>query len=112
MKASICLMVICLVLGQETGYEPTTNFTVRSIEGWSVYVNNRLLEAVKSKKYESVLYYHGKPGKAYALNNEKEYFAELTEAYFGTNDMFPFVRAEIKTHDPLMYETLKKIWGE
>jgi hypothetical protein len=67
--------------------------------------------AVESKSYESVLHYDGRKVKAYALTDEKEYFAELTEAYFGTNDFFPFVRAELKEHDPKMYEVLEKVWG-
>jgi hypothetical protein len=68
--------------------------------------------AVESKSYESVLYAFGTKKRAYALNDPKEYFAELTEAYFGTNDFYPFVRAEVKQHDPLMYKTLKKVWGQ
>lgn len=68
--------------------------------------------AVESKSYESVLRYNGKMERAYALNNDGEYLAELTEAYFGTNDYYPFVRAEVKQHDPLMFETLKKLWGQ
>ena len=43
--------------------------------------------------------------------NDQEYFAELTEAYFGTNDFYPFVRAELKQHDPKMYQVLEKVWG-
>lgn len=66
--------------------------------------------AVESKSYESVLRNNGQNARAYALNNDQEYFAELTEAYFGTNDFYPFVRAEIMPHDPQMYETLKKLW--
>jgi hypothetical protein len=68
--------------------------------------------AVESKSYESVLYYTGRKKRAYALNNDQEYFAELTEAFFGQNDFYPFVRAEVMRHDPRMYETLKKLWGE
>ena len=30
-----------------------------------------------------------------------EYFAEASEAYFGTNDFFPFVRIELRRHDPI-----------
>ncbi|HYV29418.1 MAG TPA: hypothetical protein VFA77_17930 [Candidatus Eisenbacteria bacterium] len=67
--------------------------------------------AVASKSYESVLRISGKKERAYALNNAKEYFAELTEAYFGTNDFYPFVRAELKQHDPAMFELLEKLWG-
>ena len=69
-------------------------------------------KAVESKIYESVLRYDGNQARAYALNNDQEYFAEQTEAFFGTNDFYPFVKAELMKHDPLMYETLKKLWGD
>ena len=68
--------------------------------------------AVESKSYESVLYYQGGKKRAYALNNDQEYFAELSEAYFGTNDFYPFVLPEIKEHDPEMLKVLQKVWGK
>ncbi len=68
--------------------------------------------AKESKSYAFVLRYNGKKQKAYAMNNEKEYFAELSEAFFGTNDFYPFVRAEIQVHDPVMYEVLQEVWKE
>jgi hypothetical protein len=68
--------------------------------------------AVEGKSYEAVLYYGGDKKRAYALNNDQEYFAELSEAYFGTNDFYPFVRAEIKEHDPEMLKVLGKLWGK
>ena len=68
-------------------------------------------EAKASKSYESVLHWDGRKVRAYALTNDQEYFAELTEAYFGTNDFYPFVRAEVKQHDPKMYQILEKVWG-
>ncbi len=68
--------------------------------------------AVESKSYESVLYYDGSRKRAYALNNDQEYFAELSEAYFGTNDFYPFVRPEVKEHDPEMFKVLQKLWGQ
>jgi len=67
-------------------------------------------KAVETKQYESVLHIAGKPKRAYALNNDQEYFAECTEAFFGTNDFYPFVRAELQQHDPDMYQVLKKLW--
>ncbi len=67
--------------------------------------------AVSAKLYESVLNVRGSKSRHYALNNAKEYFAEMTEAYFGTNDFYPFVRAELKKIDPRMYDTLEKVWG-
>ena len=47
---------------------------------------------------------------AYALNNPMAYFAETNEAFFGVNDMYPFVRAELKKHDPRMHDALRKVW--
>ena len=69
-------------------------------------------QAVDSKKYESVLHINGKNEKAYALNNDQEYFAEASEAFFGTNDFYPFVRSELKQFDPVFYEIMKKLWQD
>ena len=68
-------------------------------------------DAVKSKKYESVLHINGRNERAYALNNDQEYFAESSEAFFGTNDFFPFVKSELQHHDPNMHDILKKLWS-
>ncbi len=68
-------------------------------------------QAVKDGKYESVLFWDGRKVKHYALTDHKEYFAEGTEAYFGTNDFYPFVRAELKEHDPGLYDVLESVWG-
>ena len=67
-------------------------------------------KAKESGKYESVLYFRGNTKRAYAMNNIQEYFAELTEAWFGTNDFYPFVRAEVLKHDPDMAKVLKEVW--
>jgi hypothetical protein len=45
------------------------------------------------------------------MTNEKEYFAECTEAFFGANDFFPYNTEELKKHDPEMFEVLKQVWG-
>lgn len=68
-------------------------------------------EAKTAKLYDSVLRINGRRERHYALNNPKEYFAEMTEAFFGTNDFYPFVRAELREHDPKMYALLKDVWG-
>ncbi len=67
--------------------------------------------AVAAKTYESVLHWDGHMVRAYALTNDKEYFAEATEAYFGMNDFYPFVQAELRRHDPRMVAVLEKVWG-
>ena len=64
----------------------------------------------KTGRYEKVMLFSGKTVKHYALNNPMEYFAESTEAYFGTNDFYPFVRAELKEFDPEMHALVKKLW--
>ena len=50
--------------------------------------------------------------KAYAKTNRAEYFAELTEAYFGKNDFYPFTRAELEKHDPVGFKLMKDAWGD
>ena len=68
-------------------------------------------QAVKSGKYDLVQESSsGAVKKAYALTDHKEFFAELTEAYFGVNDFFPFNRAQLQRHDEAMYELLGKLW--
>ena len=68
-------------------------------------------EAKKNKIYDKVLLFNGAKVRHYGLSNHKEYFAETTEAYFGVNDFYPFVRAELREHDPRMYRLMVKIWG-
>ena len=67
--------------------------------------------AVQSKKYENIQYYDGQTKDAYALTNVKEYFAETSEAYFGTNDYYPFNSKQLKKHDPNMFNLLKQLWN-
>lgn len=66
--------------------------------------------ALKSKKYESVSYNLGGMQRAYALNNADEYFAELTEAYLGENDYYPYNKSQLQEFDPIGYDLMKKIW--
>jgi hypothetical protein len=48
---------------------------------------------------------------AYALTNVREYFAELSEAYFGRNDFFPFTRAELEAYDPAGFAVVQRLWN-
>lgn len=68
--------------------------------------------ARENKLYDEVLLYTGRRVKHYALTNHKEYFAETTEAYFGVNDFYPFVRAELKEHDPAGFALMETVWGK
>ncbi|MAG92803.1 MAG: metallopeptidase [Planctomycetaceae bacterium] len=61
--------------------------------------------------YDEVLDYAGRNVRHYAATNHMEYFAEGTEAYLYRNDFYPFVRAELKKHDPVLHDLLEDIWG-
>jgi len=66
--------------------------------------------AIKNNLYTEVKHAGGKTKRAYALNNKKEFFAELTEAYFGRNDFFPFVQKELKQYDPKGFSAIETAW--
>lgn len=67
-------------------------------------------QAMEAKTYDEVLRINGNRVKHYAAANPMEYFAEATEAYFGVNDFYPFVRSELKEHDPAMHMLLGELW--
>jgi len=60
---------------------------------------------------DSALLITGEHVRHYALTNHMEFFAEMTEAYFGTNDFYPFNRAELMQAEPALYQLLATIWG-
>jgi hypothetical protein len=62
--------------------------------------------------YDEVERVGGRRQPAYARTDPAEYFAELSEAYFGRNDFFPFTREELEGHDPAGYELMKAAWGD
>jgi len=69
------------------------------------------LEAARAGgKYDSVMRHHGRMQRHYAISNVAEYLAESTEAYFGKNDYYPFIRAELMHFDPTAYELMEDIW--
>lgn len=70
-------------------------------------------EAAKaSKKYEKALVWSGERISHYGMNNPMEFFAEASEAYFGQNDFFPFVRAELRDYDPATFALVERLWKE
>ncbi|MDP0492616.1 MAG: metallopeptidase [Verrucomicrobiota bacterium JB023] len=73
-------------------------------------VEKAFANAEASGIYEDVLHASGKMTRHYALTNSKEFFAEATEAWFAANDFYPFVRAELRRHDPETYEAIEKAW--
>ncbi len=66
--------------------------------------------AKASGKYEQVLHVFGGRTRHYLLTDAKEFFAEMTEVYFGVNDFYPFIRAELEEYDPETAALLRAIW--
>jgi hypothetical protein len=61
--------------------------------------------------YGAVSYGGGGLRQAHAAKNAAEYFAELTEAYFGRNDFYPFTRADLLRYDPVGYRVVEELWS-
>jgi len=78
------------------------------------FSNERIKEAFERAKargaYDSVERVNGRPQRAYALTDDHEFFAEATEAFFGTNDFYPFTRADLKKHDPETFSLVEELW--
>jgi hypothetical protein len=72
---------------------PTVH-TTRNIEGWT-----------------SVLTTSVKMSGHYGLTVPKEFFAEMTECYFGSDDFYPFDTGELKQAEPETFALLAGIWG-
>jgi hypothetical protein len=66
---------------------------------------------VDGGRYKSVLHVSGKQRPHYALTNQMEFFAEMTEAYFGQNDFFPFNSGELQREEPELFKLLGTLWG-
>jgi len=78
------------------------------------YDHPQITEAWKRIKdsgvYQSVGHISGTPRKHYALTNQMEWFAETTEALYGTNDFYPYVRSELDEVDPEGKALVKRLW--
>jgi dipeptidyl-peptidase-4 len=64
----------------------------------------------KAGSLDEVLYVTGGTQRAYALNNQMEFFAEMSEAWWATNDMYPFVRGEIMDAFPGVAAMMEACW--
>jgi hypothetical protein len=63
-----------------------------------------------SGRYDKVLHIDGRLTRHYALTNAREFFAEMTESFYGVNDFYPFNRAELRRDEPAVYALLERIW--
>ena len=73
--------------------------------------------AFNSELYKDVKYDLGNGNystafAAYALTSEGEYFAELTEAFFGQNDYFPFNKEDLKEYDYQGFKAMQMAWEQ
>jgi hypothetical protein len=66
---------------------------------------------VASGRGTFALHVTGRSVPHYGLTNQKEFFAEMTEAYFGRNDFTPFVYGQLKRDEPDTHALLLEIWG-
>ena len=66
--------------------------------------------AMSDDLYDSVPYLYGDEERAYAATDDAEYFAELSEAWFHTNDYFPFTREDVLAHDPIGAKAIEGAW--
>ena len=64
----------------------------------------------KSGHGDKAMLFNGQRVKHYGLTTPMEFVAEMTEAYFGCNDFYPFNRGELKESEPATYQLLKDIW--
>ena len=62
------------------------------------------------KTLESIRYCRGGKKRAYGLNNPQEMFAEFSEAWWGTNDFYPFVRGELMAEFPEAARIVSTSW--
>jgi hypothetical protein len=69
-------------------------------------------QALDRRLYESVAYINGSQQTAYSMTNVYEYYAELSEAYFGKNDFYPFTHNELAQHDPVGFRLMEATWGQ
>ncbi len=68
-------------------------------------------KTLNSGKYNSVLRFDGKKVRHPALKNAKEYFATMTESYYGLSGHYPFIQFELRQYDPNTCDLLTKLWG-
>ncbi|CAN5704514.1 hypothetical protein BH10PSE6_BH10PSE6_38610 [soil metagenome] len=81
---------------------------VLSYSYWPILAAYRSAEL--SGSYNAVRHSSGRIERAYAMSNHREFFATLSEAYFGTGDFFPFTREDLKEFDPVSYRLISNAW--
>ena len=80
---------------------------------YNLAMNNHLYDEVqhiaqkdKITNQEIIIHVRG-----YAAMNHYEYFAQMSEAYFGACNYYPFNKLQLKQYDNIAYQLCKKIWA-
>ncbi|HJO99675.1 MAG TPA: hypothetical protein QGF85_07675 [Acidimicrobiales bacterium] len=106
---------------EELAYEESEGFAIHELAHawhcmaydpcWSgTRIMSAYAAAMSDDLYDSVPYLYGGNERAYAATDDAEYFAELSEAWFDTNDYFPFNRDEVRAHDPNGAKVVEAAW--
>ena len=82
----------------------------------SSIITNAFNNVISNNMYTNVSYHIGGGNyniqpTAYALTDVREYFAEISEAYFGLNDYFPFNYNDLSNYDVVGFNAALVIWG-
>ncbi len=92
-------------------HELTHAFHYRIPQSAVQLIKARFEDVKKTSLYQSVSNSNGTKVKAYALNTEFEFFAELSESYYGMNDFSPFTRSELQKYDNTSLQLVDSIWN-
>lgn len=74
---------------------------------YKTYYYRSTLSDTKGTAYQETSSQH-----AYCMTNAWEFFSEMSEAYWGENDYYPFNYMQLKELDPLAFAMMEKIWGK
>lgn len=66
--------------------------------------------AKQSTAYDQVRHVRGGLERHYALTDPQEFFAELSESYFGKNDFYPFTYNDLQVFDPATATLIHLAW--
>jgi hypothetical protein len=69
-------------------------------------------QALERKLYENVEHFNGVRTRGYAVTNHFEYYAVLSEAYFGKSFNFPYDRPGLLRYDTVGYWLMHDTWGK
>ena len=92
-------------------HELTHSFYYNCLENKKEDIRKAFQKALKSKKYEKVATsFSKKKVRSYAIQNEREYFSELSESYLYKNDYFPFTKDDLRAFDKIGFEVIDNSW--